>query len=203
MQLTERELKWLPRRRSPSSAILAGHCLTDRWRRRRCSRDKRPSSRMSGVSNLRIGRDSQVRRLGWTGLIVLLAYLLILSPGLGDDRGLGASLAADKAVYGPGEAIRLTFEVVNEGESPLRLEFTSMQRFDFAIEDASGTELWRWSDGRAFGQALGEEVLGSERPMLSYDAIVEGAFPAGNYRVRAWLTDTSGRFAATIGIAVN
>ena len=165
--------------------------------------DKLPSSRMLGVSNLKIGRASEARRLGWTGLIVLLAHVLVFSPGLGDDRVLDASLAADKVVYGPSEAIRLTFKVINEGESPIRLEFTSMQRFDFAIDDASGTELWRWSNGRMFAQALGEEVLGSERTMLSYDAIVEGVFPAGNYRVRAWLTDTSGRFTATIGIAVD
>lgn len=95
-------------------------------------------------------------------------------PSLGSDlQGLPAftvSLATDKPAYQPGQPIRITFEVVNRGDKTVGLDFSSAQRFDVAIENAGGNQVWRWSAGRMFAQMLGQEILGPERRSLTYEA---------------------------------
>ncbi len=115
---------------------------------------------------------------------------------------LEVSVTTDKPVYAPGEPIRIVFEAVNETDSAATLAFASAQRFDMAIADESGTEVWRWSAGRMFAQMLGQEVLGPEIGRLSYEATFTGALGPGRYRVEAWLTDRSGNFSASLGIEV-
>lgn len=62
---------------------------------------------------------------------------------------------------------RVTFEltVENAGDAPERLSFRSGQRAEFAVRPADAdpdderAAVWRWSRGRMFAQALGEEVI--------------------------------------------
>lgn len=139
----------------------------------------------------------------------LLATLLIVAaasaavPAAGSDRvAFAVSLATDRPVYARGEPIRIVFEVANHTAAPVTLDFASAQRFDLAIADESGAEVWRWSAGRMFAQMLGQEVLGPETGRLSYEAIFAGALGPGRYRIEARLTDRSGDFSASLGVEV-
>ena len=52
-----------------------------------------------------------------------------------------------------GDGVRFRFVVVNAGDTPVDLTFRDACRADFAVFE-DGEEIWRYSDGRAFAQAL-------------------------------------------------
>ncbi len=121
---------------------------------------------------------------------------------LPQQRGFGAFLSTDKAVYRPGQPIRITFEVFNHTPTPVRFDFNSGQRFDVVVRDGQGKEVWRWSAGRLFTMALGQESLGPARPRLTYEAVCTAELEPGRYRITAFLTDVRRRLSATLRIEV-
>lgn len=54
--------------------------------------------------------------------------------------------------------VEFTFTVRNEGPDPVDLEFRSGKRADLVVYD-EGVEIWRWSDGRMFTQAVETETV--------------------------------------------
>lgn len=67
--------------------------------------------------------------------------------------GLEGSLAVE--VDG---TVEFAFTVTNANPAPVTLAFTSGFVADVFVV-ADGAEVWRWSDGRAFIQAIGTETL--------------------------------------------
>jgi hypothetical protein len=59
-----------------------------------------------------------------------------------------------------GTEVRLTLHITNAADRPIELRFPSGQTHDFAILDASTTEVWRWSAERLFTQAIQTRALG-------------------------------------------
>lgn len=53
-----------------------------------------------------------------------------------------------------GDGVAFSFSIVNAGDTPIELTFRDGCRADFAVVDADDGEIWRYSDGRAFTQAL-------------------------------------------------
>lgn len=49
--------------------------------------------------------------------------------------------------------VEFRFSVVNAGDSPVELQFRSGKVADIAVFEG-GEEVWRWSEGRLFTQAL-------------------------------------------------
>ncbi len=47
----------------------------------------------------------------------------------------------------------------NDTEKRIELDFTDGRTHDFAVLDASGREVWRWSAGRLFTQAMQNRLL--------------------------------------------
>lgn len=78
-----------------------------------------------------------------------------VDPGAGSPDGLGSSLNVRVA----GDSVRLEIHVTNVASSPIPLEFPTTQRYDFEVSELEGDRVWRWSDDRAFGEALGRELL--------------------------------------------
>lgn len=142
-----------------------------------------------------------------TPALAVLAWLFASLAGaacaadVGAHR-LGITLATDKATYAPGEAVAMRLAVFNRAPDPVHVEFRTGQRFDFAIMDANGEELWRWSAGRMFSQMLGTEALGPEAPQRVYEAVFDGTLAPGRYVVRGWLTSSNRPMAARITISV-
>lgn len=97
-------------------------------------------------------------------------------------------LTATLSVTPDEEALELTLSVANEGDEAVELDFSDAQRAEFvATEVDSGEEMWRWSEGRMFGQVLGIEVL-DPGDQLEYE--VEWPDPPdGSSRVRGELVD--------------
>jgi hypothetical protein len=74
---------------------------------------------------------------------------------LGEDPDVAASMEVKVS----GDSVRLILHVTNSGVEPVRLSFPTSQRYDFVIETPEGDEVWRWSDGMSFLQALSQETL--------------------------------------------
>jgi hypothetical protein len=80
----------------------------------------------------------------------------------------------------------INFRIVLRAKQDLVLHFSSGQRYDFEVLDASGAKVWRWSDRELFTQVLGEQSLRTGEE-LAYE---ESWRPtsAGSYRVRGAIT---------------
>lgn len=76
------------------------------------------------------------------------------------------------------EAVEFTFSVTNVGDEPMTLRFRSGLAADIAVYRGDA-ELWRWSDGRLFTQALWSETL-APGESLTHEAAWPDPGP-GNY----------------------
>ncbi len=146
----------------------------------------------------------KARRVGLlvASLSMLAAAFSAVLGSDSDQPGLGVSLVTDKPVYAPGEPVQIAFEVANHGAAPVTLRFSSAQRFDMAIADEAGRDVWRWSAGRMFAAVMGQETLGPDNPSLTYEAEFAGELAPGRYTIKALLTDGSRQVSATIGVEV-
>jgi hypothetical protein len=132
------------------------------------------------------------------GASLVAALALVALAGDGPERVSAGALelrlvirdaaGRDARVFGASESVDLVLEVHNAGESPHALEFATARTHDFAVLDAQGVELWRWSRGRLFAQALEEIELApgeTRRFAASWDKRdASGALaPPGLYRV--------------------
>ena len=58
-----------------------------------------------------------------------------------------------------GEAVEFTLHVTNSSPKRVELRFPSGQTHDVVVLDTQGREVWRWSTGRMFTQAMQNKVL--------------------------------------------
>ncbi|WP_083270636.1 BsuPI-related putative proteinase inhibitor [Bacillus marinisedimentorum] len=98
---------------------------------------------------------------------VLAAALLLLAAGCGSEKSApvnGSDSDDEKQKAGglevsgeaaPGEdAVAFTITIANKGDNESDIEFTSGQKFEIIVTDSAGNEVYRYSDGRMFTQAL-------------------------------------------------
>ncbi len=52
------------------------------------------------------------------------------------------------------DGVRFAFHVTNATAKTIELNFPSGQTHEFVVLDSTGRQLWRWSEGRMFTQAL-------------------------------------------------
>lgn len=76
-----------------------------------------------------------------------------------EDPTVASDLATSLEVGIAADEVRLTFHVTNVAAAPLELTFPTSQRHDFVVEDLEGRTVWRWSDDRAFLQAVTHATL--------------------------------------------
>jgi hypothetical protein len=55
--------------------------------------------------------------------------------------------------------VTFDFAVINEGKKKLEVKFADGRTHDLVVLDSLGNEVWRWSEGRAFTQAMQNKVL--------------------------------------------
>ena len=108
-------------------------------------------------------------------------------------NGIISTLKLDHIVgpTDPTPSFQATFTVKNVTSSPIPFTFSNSQQYDFLIQDYSGQELWKWSDGRFFAMLIIEKELGQE-PWVYQERIPavnrEGSpLPEGQYTLRARL----------------
>jgi hypothetical protein len=70
-------------------------------------------------------------------------------------------ILATSANVSVGGLVALSLHVTNVADHSVELDFPNGQTHDFVVLDSAGHELWRWSNGRMFTQALQNKLLGS------------------------------------------
>ena len=105
------------------------------------------------------------------------------------DGALMDDVAATMEVKLQGDSVRLLLHVTNTGDAPLEFTFPSSQRYDFVVRDEAGEEVWRWSDGMAFMQAISHATL-SPGETWDFDVVWEPGNRTGRYEVVGRVTAT-------------
>jgi hypothetical protein len=82
----------------------------------------------------------------------------------------GPSIVTDLDVRQHGRQLAFTFRVTNNANKKVEIVFPSGHTHDVVVVDAAGEEIWRWSNGRMFTQALQNRVL-SAGDTLTYEMI--------------------------------
>ncbi len=98
---------------------------------------------------------------------------------------------------------RLTLRHIRQ--DPLRLTFPTGQRFDLVIRNEKNEVVFRWSDGKAFIQAIGTETITGERNWVIDVPLAVGnaPLPQGRYVAEGWLTTDGPRaWSASVGFEV-
>jgi hypothetical protein len=86
---------------------------------------------------------------------------------------------------------KFRYKITNQTDKDITFQFTSSQRFDYAVKSENGEQLFLFSSVAQFLAVLGEETLkpGEE---LHYDIdLAELNLEKGKYILEAWLTPTS------------
>lgn len=120
----------------------------------------------------------------------------------GGPAGFGLMVMIEKPAYSPGGEVVVTLEIVNETPHPVTFSFPTSQRYDFAIIDEQGAELWRWSKNRMFATVLGEETIGGGRPRLTYRERFRLSLPSGRYHLLGTMTDRAHSLSGRVLFAV-
>ncbi len=95
-------------------------------------------------------------------------------------------LSLDQASYAAGARLAARMLFVNTTGQPVRVAFGSAQRYDVAIRDAAGRQVYRWSQGRAFAAIFGTVEFRGETHWLV--SVPLGALAPGRYSIEAWIT---------------
>jgi Intracellular proteinase inhibitor len=70
------------------------------------------------------------------------------------ERPLADTSLAASAKVSVGSTVKLALQVTNLANHSVEVNFPSGQTHEFVILDALGSEVWRWSTGHMFTQAL-------------------------------------------------
>jgi hypothetical protein len=134
-----------------------------------------------------------------TGVLLLLAAALgcgtkdgpEVNPPDADGAVEGApALASSVEVEVVADTVRMVLHVTNPTNQPVRLEFSSGQRYDFAIRTAAGADVWTWSADKQFMQMLSSEVVAAGAT-LDYAETWLAGNRKGAFVATASLTSTS------------
>ena len=74
---------------------------------------------------------------------------------------VGEAVAAS-LVVDVGDEVGVALQIANAAGHQVELDFADGQTHDVAILDATGREVWRWSDGRLFTTAVQTKLLGAD-----------------------------------------
>lgn len=134
-------------------------------------------------------------------LMILLLGLLMTGCGTenqvsnnNQDKG-GAGIVAGEMAASLTEESPLIFqyEVKNQTEEEVTIEFTSSQRYDYSVKTKDGKEVFLFSSVASFLQALGEEKL-KQGESLAYDIdLHELSLEKGEYILSVWMTPKDGK----------
>jgi methionine-rich copper-binding protein CopC len=98
-------------------------------------------------------------------------------------------------------AMRFSLSVANGTGKRVELSFPSGQTHDFVVLDATGREVWRWSDGRLFTQLVQNQLL-EARDVVTYDVRWPTPPSAGRYTLVAVLRSDNHPVEQRVSFAV-
>lgn len=101
------------------------------------------------------------------------------------EAGLAASLDIRT-----GDEVEFALRVTNAEQKRVELAFPSGQTHEIVVLDPAGREVWRWSEGRMFTQAVQTKLLGAGET-TTYAERWTPTLRAGSYTVVATLTSAN------------
>jgi hypothetical protein len=110
------------------------------------------------------------------------------TPGFTFEGPIGIDLTTFGAFFDQGKPLRLGITVAVR--VPMTLYYRTSQRYDLAVINSQGQEVWRWSRDRTFAQVTEEVALGANG-MLSFVETWDQRdndgqqVPPGNYQIVA------------------
>jgi len=104
-------------------------------------------------------------------------------------EGVAASLQAETA----GDSVRLTLRITNASRDAIPLTFPTGQSYDFVIR-RDGREVWRWSEGMMFTQAIRQETLAPDETRTYTASWSHPADSRGAFSAEGWLTAQEHQF---------
>lgn len=93
-------------------------------------------------------------------------------------------------VRGGERAVTFALLVTNRADKNVELLFPSGLTHDFVVRDAAGAEVWRWSEGRLYTQAVQSRLLGGNETTTYEETWTPGA-RSGRFTVAAELRSSS------------
>ena len=99
-------------------------------------------------------------------------------------------LAAKLDVQAETKGLQFDFSVTNTSKKRVELQFPSGQKYEFVVVDSVGREVWRWTKGRMFTQAIRNELLDAGET-LSIKERWENVAKAGRYTAIATLNSSN------------
>jgi hypothetical protein len=90
------------------------------------------------------------------------------------------------------DSVAVVYRMMNAGDEPLQMMYRSGQKFDLVLDGPAG-ELWRWSTGRGFDDALWEETLAPGDALVVHETFpksILGNLEGGPYVLSAYATVT-------------
>jgi hypothetical protein len=109
-------------------------------------------------------------------------------PAVSADSTVYADVVVDAPVGA--RAVRFTLAVSNATGKRVELTFPSGQTHDFVVLDATGREVWRWSDGRMFTQLMQNRLL-EARDVITWEQRWPTPPGSGRYTLVALLRSDS------------
>ena len=132
----------------------------------------------------------------------VVAALVVLTGACATIRGgIGDSAATALEVEVGRDSIRLGLHVTNPTRDTLYLQFSTAQRYEFIVRSAGGAEVWRWSAGRAFGQAVGHEAI-APGASARYEAWWKPGNLVGTFEAEGRVTATNVELSQRASFAV-
>ncbi len=68
-------------------------------------------------------------------------------------------MLTSKLTVNSNHGVEFNLDVRNNTARMVELQFASGQTHEFVVQDASGKEVWRWSEGRMFTQAMQNKLV--------------------------------------------
>lgn len=99
--------------------------------------------------------------------------------------GADSTVAAHVSVDTTNGEVRFAIAVRNGTRRSVEIDFPDGRTHDFVVLDSIGREVWRWSDGRLFTQAMQNRLLGSQDSVVFHEEWKSAA--PGNYTLVAVL----------------
>ena len=115
-----------------------------------------------------------------------------------DPKQPPIAASANVAVH---DGITVALHVTNIADHAVELRFPSGQTHDFVVLDSIGREIWRWSSGRMFTQAIQNKLLDANET-LSFEEHWDGPQKPGRYTAVAILRSDNHPVEQRIGFTL-
>lgn len=90
-------------------------------------------------------------------------------------------------------SLRYTYKIENQLEKEIKLEFTSSQRYDYAVKTKEGEQVYLYSSVASFLAVMGEEKI-KPGELLEYNINLNNInLAAGEYVLTVWMTPKEGK----------